>query len=177
MAISLSSQDRKASLQLAKAGRRVTRLLVNKTFSLLGITTIAIAQIPVGQAQQNSEQLWQTNYVTNRIQIAKLVARGVDRLRSGDYQGAIADFRQVSHTIPKQDGIVSVFDSYEQIALRRRSGYQQQGLAAKSTAQELQKLKFLLSLSDTLHEVQSFPNHLATNATTAEVSGNSQQYR
>jgi hypothetical protein len=156
MAISPSSQDRHKSCQLTKLSRRLTKQVVAKTISLLGVTAIVLCQIPTSQAQQQVSQVSQSNGSIDQIQLTKLVVSGVNKLKNGDYDGAIAAFRQVSSTIPRQDSTATMFASYEQIATRRRSTSQQ--AIAINTKQEFQRLRLLLFLSNRISELQKLPD-------------------
>ncbi len=153
MAISSSLPDLHTSPQLVKLGHHLTRRLVSKTFSLFGITTIVLCQIPSAEAQQNLLQFTRTNGLSDRIEIARLAFSSVDKLRTGNYDGAIADFRQLSTSVPRREGISYLFASYEQISFRRRSIYQQAS-TTKSTQRELQNLKTLMLLGHTLNDWQ-----------------------
>ena len=152
MAISSSLPDPHTLPQLVKLGRHLTRRLVNKTFSLVGITTIVLCQIPSAEAQEHLPQ-FTTNGLSDRIEIARLAFSSVDKLRTGNYDGAIADFRQLSTSVPRREGISYIFASYEQISFRRRSIYQQAS-TAKSTQRELQNLKTLMLLGHTRNDWQ-----------------------
>jgi hypothetical protein len=149
-----SLQDIHRSTQLVKLGRNMTRCLVSKTFSLLGITTIVMCQMPSAEAQPNVTQFTRTTGLRDRIEIARLAVSGVDKLRTGNYDGAIADFRNLSTAVPRREGISYIFASYEQTTFRRRAVYQRQ-ITTKSTRQELQNLKTLMLLGHTLNTWQS----------------------
>jgi hypothetical protein len=154
MAIYSSLQDTYPSPQLVKLGRNLTKCLVSKIFSVFGITTIVMCQVPSGEAQQHVTQLTRTNGLRDRIEIAKLAVRGVDKLRTGNYDGAIADFRQLSTSVPRREGISYIFASYEQTSFRRRSLYKQAS-STKSAQRELQNLKTLMILGQTMNYWQS----------------------
>ena len=153
MAISSSLPDPHTSPQLLKLGHHLTRRLVNKTFSLVGITTIMMCQIPSAEAQEHLPQFTRTSGLSDRIEIARLALSGVDKLRNGNYSGAVADFRQLSTAVPRREGISYIFASYEQISFRRRSLHQQ-GLSTKSTQRELQNLKTLMLMGHNLNDWQ-----------------------
>lgn len=157
MAISLSSPDPHKSLPLAKLSRRLTKQIVTKTVSLLGITTVVLCQIPNSQAQPQVSQMSQANSLVNQIQLTNLVVSGMDKLKNGDYDGAIAAFRQVSNAIPRQESTATMFASYEQMAVRRRSTPQQ----ATITKQEFQRLRLLLFLSNRIAEFKKLPSRFA----------------
>jgi hypothetical protein len=149
-----SLQDTHRSPQLVKLGRNLTRCLVSKTFSLLGITTIVMCQMPSAEAQPNVTQFTRTTGLRDRIEIARLAVSGVDKLRTGNYDGAIADFRNLSTAVPRREGLSYIFASYEQTTFRRRAVYQQANVT-KSTQRELQNLKTLILLGHTLNTWQS----------------------
>jgi hypothetical protein len=150
MAIYSSLQDIYTSPQLVKLGRNLTRCLVSKFFSVFGITTIVMCQVPSGEAQQHVTQFARTNGLRDRVEIAKLAVSGVDKLRTGNYDGAIADFRQLSTSVQRREGISYIFASYEQTSFRRRSVYQQAS-TTKSIQQELQNFKTLLLLGQAIN--------------------------
>jgi hypothetical protein len=149
-----SLQDTHRSPQLVKLGRNMTRCLVSKTFSLFGIATIVMCQMPSAEAQPTVTQFTRTTGLRDRIEIARLAVSGVDKLRTGNYDGAIADFRNLSTAVPRREGISYIFTSYEQTTFRRRAVYQRQ-ITTKSTRQELQNLKTLMLLGHTLNTWQS----------------------
>jgi hypothetical protein len=160
MAISLSSQDSDKSFQLARLSRKLTKQVVTQTISLVGIITVVLCQIPTGQARQQVSQVSQSNGLINQIQITKLVVSGVDKLKNGDYDGAIAAFRNASNAIPRQDSTATMFASYEQIVTRRRST-PQQTITIKSTKQEFHKLSLFLFISNILAELKKLPDRFA----------------
>ncbi|WP_019501910.1 hypothetical protein [Pseudanabaena sp. PCC 6802] len=156
MAISLSSQNPHKSFQLAKLSRQSIGQIVAKTVSLLGITTVVLCQIPTSQAQPPVSQVSQAHSLANQLRLTKLVVSGVDKLKNGDYDGAIAAFRQVSNAIPRQDSTATMFASYEQMGARRRSTSQQ--AATIITKQEFQRLRLLLFLSNRIAELKKLPS-------------------
>ncbi len=153
MAIYSSLQDTYTSSQLVKLGRNLTRCLVSKIFSVLGITTIVLCQVPSGEAQQHVSQFTRTG-LRDRIKIARLAVSGVDKLRTGNYSGAILDLRQLSTSVPRRESISYIFASYEQSSFRRRSVHQQ-ALSTKSSQRELQNLKTLIILGQRMHNWQN----------------------
>jgi hypothetical protein len=150
MAISSSLPDTHTSPQLVKLGRSLTRWLVSRTFSLFGITTIVMCQVPSTEAQQRVPQFTRISGLSDRIEIARLAVSGVDKLRTGNYDGAIADFRNLSTAVPRREGLSYIFASYEQTTFRRRSVYQRE-TTTKSTQRELQNLKTLMLLGHTMN--------------------------
>jgi hypothetical protein len=160
MAISLRSQYPHKFFQIARVSHRLTKRVATTTISLLGITTVVLCQIPASRAQSQVSQLTQTNSLATQIQLTKLVVSGVDKLKNGDYDGAIAVFRQASNNIPKQDNPTTMFASFEQIAVRRRS-LSQQTVIVQSSRQEFQRLRFLLFLSNRLTALQNLPSRFA----------------